>query len=66
MITYYSHNIYAPVTLQGKYIIFCSVIYYILMVYIIHIHRSNIETDLTIEKQWRTSLQVCVYKKLRI
>jgi len=23
-------------------------------------YRSNVEADLTIEKQWRTSLQVCI------
>ena len=30
----------------------------------VYMYRSNVEADLTIEKQWRTSLQVCMYSKL--
>ena len=45
-----------------------SVKYYMMMIlyYMLYLYRSNVEADLTIEKQWRTSLQVCMYSKPRV
>ena len=37
---------------------------YIDTAYTYFAYRSNVEADLTIEKQWRTSLQVFTYLKL--